>query len=173
MKTSACVLISLALSSCATRMPAMADLPPLQRLAEPERGTFASGRLAAGDMDAIQRSGIREVIDLSLDEETPGFDEAAAVRSRGMAYRNLPIGGAGDLTLDKVMAFDALLRSAGPSLLVHCASSNRVGAMAALRAAWVQGASAEQSIAIGKSWGLHGLETEVRARIQSGPAAAR
>lgn len=40
--------------------------------------------------------------------------------------------------------------------------------MAALRAVWVEGKPVEEAIAIGKAWGLRGLEAEVRRRIESG-----
>src|SRR5690606_38327465 len=52
----------------------------------------------------------------------------------------------------------------GPAL-VHCASGNRVGALAALRAAWLQGADEEAAIAEGRRWGLRSLETEVRSSL--------
>lgn len=58
-----------------------------------------------------------------------------------------------------------LLRDAGRPALVYCASGNRVGATAALRAVWVEGLPAEEAIAIGRDWGLKGLEDEVRRRI--------
>lgn len=132
---------------------------------------YTAGTLAEGDLAALQRSGIREVIDLTLDSETPGFDEAAAARAQGLAYRNLPIRGGASLTPANVRAFDDMLRAAQRPVLVHCASSNRVGAMAALRAAWVDGVDAEQAVAIGRAWGLKGLEAEVRARLQAGPGA--
>jgi uncharacterized protein (TIGR01244 family) len=151
----------------------MADLPALPHLAAPAPDTFTSGRLAEADIDPIKRSGIREVIDLTLDSETPNFDEAGAVRSRGMIYRNLPIEGAAGLTIENARAFDALLRSAERPVLVHCSSSNRVGALAALRAAWVLGASPEEAVAVGKAWGLKGLEAEVRSRLADDPGDGR
>jgi len=119
----------------------------------------------------VRDAGIRHVIDLTPDAETPGFDEAAAVRAAGLRYSNLPLRGAADLTRGNVLAFDALVRDAGRPLLVHCASGNRVGAMAALRAAWVEGRDAEAALAIGKAWGLKGLEGDVRQAL--GLPAAR
>jgi len=59
-----------------------------------------------------------------------------------------------------------LIRNAAHPIVVHCASSNRVGAMAALRAAWLQGQSADQAIETGKAWGLKSLEPEVRALLE-------
>ncbi len=173
MKTIGFALVALALAGCAGISPSVTEMPALPQLAEPARGIFTSGRLTDVDIASIQRSGIREVIDLTLDSETPDFDEAAAARSRGLVYRNLPIKGADGLSMENVMAFDALLRSAKRPVLVHCASSNRVGAMAALKAAWVDGATTEQAIALGKSWGLKGLEAEVQTRLQSGPVEDR
>jgi uncharacterized protein (TIGR01244 family) len=168
MKTIGFALLALALAGCAAISPSLSEMPALPHLAAPAPGVFTSGRLTDVDVASIQHSGIREVIDLSLDSETPDFDEAAAARSRGLLYRNLPIQGAGGLSLENVKEFDALLRSAKRPVLVHCASSNRVGAIAALKAAWLDGASTEQAIAIGKSWGLKGLEAEVRTRIEAG-----
>lgn len=169
MKTIMFAFVALALAGCAGISPALTEMPALPQLAEPARGVFTSGRLTDGDIASIERSGIREVIDLTLDSETPDFDEATAARSRGLVYRNLPISGANGLSLENVLAFDAMLRSAKRPVLVHCASSNRVGASAALKAAWVDGATPEQAIALGKSWGLKGLEAEVKARLESGP----
>lgn len=167
MKMIGSVLVALALTGCAAISPTVSEMPALPHLAEPAQGVFTSGRLTDADVTSIEQSGIREVIDLTLDSETPDFDEAAAARDRGLLYRNLPISGADGLSLENVKAFDALLRSAKRPVLVHCASSNRVGAIAALKAAWLDGASAEQAIAIGKSWGLKGLEAEVRTRLEA------
>ena len=113
------------------------------------------------------------MIDLTPDAETPDFDEAAAVRAAGLLYSNLPLRGAVDLTRENVMTFDALVRDAERPVLVHCASGNRVGAMAALRAAWVDGKQVDEAIATGKAWGLKGLEEEVRRRIEAGASHAR
>jgi rhodanese-related sulfurtransferase len=48
-------------------------------------------------------------------------------------------------------------------VLLHCASGNRVGAMLALRARWLQGKSADEAMAIGKASGMTGLAADVKA----------
>lgn len=159
---------ALALSGCATR-PVATELPAVANAVSPEPGVVSAGRLAPADIGRVHDAGIRQVIDLTPDAETPDFDEAAAVRAAGLAYSNLPLGGPADLTPANVQAFDTMLRAAKRPVLVHCGSGNRVGAMAALRAAWLEGRSAEDAIAIGKAWGLKGLEGEVRRRIELGP----
>ncbi|MBQ4854040.1 tyrosine-protein phosphatase [Rhodanobacter sp. B2A1Ga4] len=148
--------------------PEEAAMAGLAHVAFPAPHRVASGRLQAGDIATLKRAGIRQVIDLSLDSETPGFDEAAAVRAAGIGYHNLPIRGAGDLTRARVVQFDRLLRDAGDQpTLVHCASGNRVGAMIALRAALIDGLPAEAALAEGRRWGLKGLEPAVRERLQA------
>lgn len=158
--------IALVLIGCTTSM-SPTQVPRIAEAASPSPGVVSAGLLKPGDIGRLKEAGIQFVIDLTLDDETPDFDEASAVRSAGIDYSNLPISGAKDLTRENVIAFDRLLRNADRPVLVHCASGNRVGAMAALRAAWVEGKSEEDAIAIGKSWGLKGLEPQVRERIDS------
>src|SRR3546814_10189813 len=86
------------------------------------------------------------------------LEEEAEARTAGLVYSNLPLRGAVDLTRENVLAFDALVRDAKRPVLVHCASGNRVGAMAALRAAWVDGKEIDEAIATGKAWGLRSEE---------------
>ena len=146
----------LAVHAAAPAEAALADLP---NVSFPAPHRVASGRLQADDVAALQRAGIKQVIDLSVDSETPRFDEAAAMRAAGIDYHNLPIHGAADLTRNNVVQFDRLLHQAGTQeTLVHCASSNRVGAMIALR---------EAALAEGRRWGMKSLEPVVRERLQA------
>jgi len=148
--------------------PAEATLADLPNVSFPAPHRVASGRLQADDVAALQRAGIKQVIDLSVDSETPRFDEAAAMRAAGIDYHNLPIHGAADLTRNNVVQFDRLLHQAGTQeTLVHCASSNRVGAMIALRAALIDGKSSEAALAEGRRWGMKSLEPVVRERLQA------
>lgn len=153
--------------------PAQAALANLPNVSFPTPHRVASGKLQAADIAALKRAGIEQVIDLSVDSETPDFNEAAAVSAAGITYRNLPIAGTGALTRDNVAQFDQLLNDAGNQLtLVHCASSNRVGAMIALRAALIGGESSEAALAEGRRWGLQSLEPAVRERLQMWSGAA-
>ena len=138
--------------------------------ANPVGGIYTSGRISHDDIATLEAAGIRHVIDLAQDSETPDFDEAAAMRSAGIGYDNLPIAGPDALTRANVEAFDRLLAGAQAPVLVHCVSSNRVGAMAALRAAWIEGVPVEEAIATGRAWGLRSLEAAVRERLAVSPA---
>jgi len=165
-RNGAVFLVALALTGCASG--GAFRTPVLMHAAQPEPGIVTAGQLQPSDIARLKAAGVREVIDLTRDSETPEFDEAAAVRAAGIQYENLPIHGAAGLTEANVRAFDALIRNSAHPIVVHCASSNRVGAMAALRAAWLQGQRADQAIETGKAWGLKGLEPEVRALLERG-----
>lgn len=162
--------LTLMLAGCASRpVPPQAASPPaIANAAAPEPGVFTGGRFGAGEVPLLKESGVAHVIDLTQETESPDFDEEAALAAAGIAYSRLPIAGADGLTRENVVAFDRLLAAADEPVLVHCGSSNRVGAMAALRAAWLQGKGVEEALAVGRAWGLKGLEPAVRGRIEAG-----
>lgn len=167
-QTTIVAVLFVALTLVADVGTSAATVPEVENAVAPEPGIIAAGRLNREDITRLQNAGIQHVIDLTPDAETPDFDEAKAVRSVGIDYSNLPISGPADLTRENTLAFHDLLRMAQRPVLVHCASGNRVGAMAALRAAWIEGKSEDEAIAIGKAWGLKSLEPQVRERIQAG-----
>ncbi|MEO8010284.1 MAG: sulfur transferase domain-containing protein, partial [Dokdonella sp.] len=139
---------------------------------QPSATRYAAGQLRAEHIKALVDADVRRVIDLTTARETPGFDWRAAIEQAGMIYAALPIDGKGGLTRDNVRAFDALLSKAGEDItLVHCASANRVGALVALRAAWIDGATPEQAIAEGERWGLKGLRDTVALQLAERPTA--
>ena len=167
------LLLTLLSAVAAATTPLQDALARLPHVSFPASNRVAAGALQADDVALLKRAGIGEVINLREPGETPAFDEAAAMRAAGIAYRNLPIGGPADLTRANVEAFDRLLREAGATpTLVHCASSNRVGALIALRAAWIDHQPVDAALAEGRRWGLRSLEPAVRERLQAVPATA-
>lgn len=158
-----CAVTTVAVSAGEPPETALATLP---HVSFPAPHRVASGALQASDIAMLKQAGVGEVIDLRTAGETPDFDEAAAVRKAGIPYHSLPIHGADGLTRANVMRFDKLLSAAGDTTtLVHCASSNRVGAMIALRAALIDGQSTKAALAEGRRWGLKSLEPAVRERL--------
>jgi uncharacterized protein (TIGR01244 family) len=132
------------------------------------RGVVSAGQPDLAGLASARAAGIRHVINLRPATEDPSFDTAAAVHSLGLGYAALPIAGAADFSREKVAAFDALLREAGDGpVLVHCASGNRVGALMALRARWLEGASVEQAMEVGARAGLTKLAGTVRGLLET------
>lgn len=128
-----------------------------------------AGQPSEAELAAARAAGLQRVINTRPLSEDAGFDEAATAVRMGLVYHCLPIASAQDLTLDAVRRFDQLLTEAkDASLLVHCASANRVGALFALRAAWLQGLSAEAALELGRQHGMTKLEVAVQALLQRG-----
>jgi uncharacterized protein (TIGR01244 family) len=127
----------------------------------------SSGQPSIEALTKLASTGVRTVIDLRPDAETPDLDEKSVVEKSGVVYRSLPIAGKASLTRENVVAFDKLLAEAKQGeVLVHCASGNRVGAMMALRARWLQGKSPEEALAIGKAAGMTGLAADVKNLVE-------
>lgn len=95
----------------------------------PLPGIGAAGQPGPGAWDALAKSGARTVVDLRAPNEPRGYDEPAAVSAAGLEYVALPVT---QVTLSDAQ-FDTLrgiLRDpARRPIVVHCASSNRVGAL--------------------------------------------
>ncbi len=144
----------------ATDLPA--GLAGIQNLKHPSENLYTAGQPKADTFAAIANAGIRHVINLRPPAETPDFNEAAIATQQNMAYYNIPISGKGDLTRDNVKLLDQILNNIGDDkALLHCSSSNRVGALMALRAAWKNGASIEQAISEGERHGLTKMRSVV------------
>ena len=127
-----------------------------------------SGQPTPDQLALLPAAGVRHVIDLRPDGETPDLDERMVVVHLGLDYQSLPVSGAKDLTRQNVATFDEMLkRTEGEGVLMHCGSGNRVGAMLALRARWLQGKSAEEALAIGKAAGMTGLEADVKTLFEA------
>lgn len=129
----------------------------------PEDARISGGQPTAEQLRAAADAGVRHVIDLRPESEDAGFDEPALLQSLDVAYRRVPVAGAAGLTPQAVKALDQALDQAGDEpTMIHCASGNRVGAMMALRAHWLHGASAEDALKIGRDYGLTGMEPVVQ-----------
>ena len=133
----------------------------------PEDNCLCGGQPDQEQLKQAARDGLSRVINLRPPSEDHGFDEAAHAEQCGLAYHCLPIAGPDDLTLENVQRLHDLLELAGEEhTLLHCASGNRVGALMALRAAWLHDMSAEQALEVGRRWGLTKMEPTVAALLK-------
>ena len=129
---------------------------------------YVAGQPTAEDIAQFANSGGLNVINLRPPSETPDFNEAAVVTEAGMAYYNIPVAGAAGLTHENVELLDRLLaKLQSQKTLLHCSSSNRVGAMMALRANWLHDAGHDEALAIGKKHGLTKLQPQVERLLQN------
>lgn len=153
---------------------AVAEPPPSERLGIEPMLTPAPQRVVTGTLDAERLRAIHEadfahIVSLQPSAEHPDFDEAAQAAALGLQHHHRPISGAADLDREAAHWLNDVLADIGEEAAVlHCASGNRVGALVALRAAWIEGMADEAAIAKGKRWGLTGLEEAVRDRLSAG-----
>lgn len=126
----------------------------------PVDGMTAAGQPDEAAFKVFADSGYVAVIDLRTAGEARGLDESAVVEALDMDYVSLPIGPDG-ISFENARTLDELIKGYEDPVLVHCGSSNRVGALLALRAS-LQGADDEAALNAGREGGLTGLEGKVR-----------
>ena len=125
----------------------------------PAPNLLTAGQPTQADFEALAKAGVRHVIDLRPDAEDHGFDEAALAAKLGMRRTVIPVAGTGDITLETAKKLDAAMATTGGEpTLIHCASSNRVGALLAIRANKLQGQSVDDAMALGRAGGLTKME---------------
>jgi uncharacterized protein (TIGR01244 family) len=163
----------LALNACSVEKIAAPDSPAkvdleqivLTGKVEPVGNITPAGQPDAAALKVFADNGYAAVIDLRRPGEDRGLDEKAAVEGLGMTYVSMPIGGDG-INYESARALDELLAGFDEPVLLHCGSSNRVGALLALRAS-LAGADDEEALRIGLKAGLSSLEPAVRDALNS------
>lgn len=93
----------------------------------PVDGITAAGQPNRPALKVFAAKGYSTVIDLRTKDEDRGFKEAKFVEGLGMDYIAMPIDGSDEINFENARKLDELIKQAEGSVLVHCASSNRVG----------------------------------------------
>lgn len=139
-------------------------------LCTPQPDLLACGMPNEQDLQDAAKKGIKTIINLCPQEETPA-NESDLVAQLGMAYVNIPIRGAQDLTREAAQQLATLMDDcSNHPLLVHCRSANRVGALITLKEYWISGKSAEEALSLGRKAGLTKLEPGVVEIMRRNPA---
>jgi uncharacterized protein (TIGR01244 family) len=138
-------------------------IPQLRRLSDE---VWTSGQPDDAQLRAARDAGLKTVISLCPAGEC-GWDEKAVSESLGLRFASLPVGAACDLSAEASHKLHDLLETCEKPVLVHCGSSNRVGALFALKAFHVHGHAPEDALAHGRAAGLTGLENAVRSLLTS------
>jgi uncharacterized protein (TIGR01244 family) len=136
---------------------------------EPAPGLLTAGQITEAQLDGLARAGYTTFVSLRLsDEEGAGWEEAYA-SGHGVTFTRIPVAGAEGLTRENVEALDRVLDAAGNTpVVVYCGSANRAGALLALRARWLDGATPEEALAFGRAAGMTRLEPVVAQLLGSG-----
>jgi len=132
-------------------------------------GVVFAGQPTKETLEAAAKKGIKVVINLRRPEEMTKLtlDEKTTAESLGMKYLNVPM--STSLPKDDALksVLDLLADGKNNPVLLHCASSNRAGAIWALYSGTRKGESADAAIADGKAAGMtnEALEHIVRNRL--------
>jgi len=160
-----------AISSVRDAALAVATAQGVRNARMPVEGLITAGQPSEAQAAALRAAGVEHFVSLRpTSEDGAGWEEVLA-GTEGFEFDRLPISGAGSLTRENVEAFAAIMEKVGdePAVL-YCASSNRVGAMLALKAHWIDGESAEAALEFGQSAGLTSLESPVRELLGLEPS---
>ena len=141
------------------------DLEQVVRLGrvEPVDGVTMAGQPDVAALKVFAENGYVAVIDLRTKDEDRGLDEPAVVAGLGMEYVSMPID-RDDITIEKARELDALLDAYDEPVLLHCASSNRIGALIALNF-YDETGDAELALEMGRAAGMKSLEPLVRKML--------
>lgn len=130
-----------------------------------------AGQPTAEALAGYAASGVKVVVNLRTPEEMQklGLDERAIVEKAGMRYVQVPFGATPPKD-EELAAVMKLLGEAKPNakVLLHCASSNRVGYVWGLYQAKKKGVGVESAVAEAKKAGMKnpGLESGLRERLK-------
>jgi protein tyrosine phosphatase (PTP) superfamily phosphohydrolase (DUF442 family) len=129
----------------------------------PVPGLITAGQPTEEQFDALVEAGVTRFVSLRVAEERGAGWEEAHSAGADYDFDRLPISGADALTRENVEALAEILQEGGegPTVL-YCGSSNRVGALLALKAFWLDDVEAEAALEIGRAAGMTGMETAVR-----------
>ena len=129
---------------------ALGDVSPLHAFGH----VYLAGQPDAVELAQLRDRGVGTVIDLRLAREDRGYDEAGVATDLGLVYHALPWAGPDQLTDEVLDRGRALLGDAEGAVLLHCASSNRVGAIWIAWRVLDDGASLEEATAEARTAGL-------------------
>ncbi len=140
-----------------------ADLLPNGRFTED--GILVGGQPTPGQLQTLSDLGYSTVVNLRMPQENESTD-AASVESLGMDYEWIPVAGAQGVNETNARRLAEILKAADGPVVVHCASGNRVGALFAMKAFYVDGKSPEDALAAGRAAGLTRLEPIVEQKLE-------
>lgn len=120
----------------------------------PLEGVATAGQPSAAAWPELASAGYRTVVDLRTAEEARDHDEPASVRAAGLEYVPIPVSQPTlrDATFD---TFRELMRDpARRPIFVHCATSNRVGALLLPYFALDEGMRLDDALRLARDAGL-------------------
>jgi uncharacterized protein (TIGR01244 family) len=132
----------------------ISDWPGLPKLSR-SGDIYFGGQPTREAVEAAPQRGVKTVINLRSDKEVGalGYDEPALVRQLGMKYVAIPVTPS-TFGIDQADRLKEVLTQISGPVLIHCASSNRVGAVWALYLNRHRGVPLDEAIELGRKAGM-------------------
>jgi protein tyrosine phosphatase (PTP) superfamily phosphohydrolase (DUF442 family) len=138
----------------------------LRSFSMPRPNLLAAGQPTKEQFAQLAKLGVHVICLRLPDEVDTGWEEQQA-KELGAHFTRLPIDGQKGLTVDNAQKLaQAMAAADGGPTLVCCGSSNRVGAMLALKAFLIDKEPAADALALGKAAGLKALEPQVQEKLK-------
>lgn len=120
-----------------------------------DSGIYFGGQPTAAALATARKMGVKVVVNIRSDQEMAAldFDEAALVEQLGMEYVAIPVTPQTFGPADADALKDVLRKTSGP-VLIHCGSSNRVGALWAMYLQRHRSVALDDAIELGRKAGL-------------------
>lgn len=139
--------------SAAAQIPEKVDPGAIPNYRVLMPGLATAGQPTPEALRSLKEKGFKTVINLRTESEPGVREEEAAVKEQGLTYVWVPVSAA-TFSQEKVdQVRRALEDPAAGSILLHCASANRVGAVWTVIEAQ-RGKSYDEALAAGKTIGL-------------------
>ena len=137
----------------------------MKNAAQPFEHIITGGQPSLNDLKSLKAQGVTNIINLRGKGESVDFKESVEAKKMGFNYVSLEIADASAVSIDNAKKLDKLLKGMAGTTLVHCGSSNRVGALFAIKAVVVDGKSHDEAIVEGLNAGLKSLRQKTEAVI--------
>ncbi len=131
----------------------------------PRENLIVGGQPSIDDLRLLKEQGVESIVNLRQATEPNAYDEAIVAQQLGFSYYHIPLSDISTFTIEAAQSLKEVLDQNRPCL-VHCATGNRVGALIALVAFWLEGHKAEHAIELGLQSGLTIFQPQVTALMQ-------
>lgn len=133
----------------------------------PTANLITGGQPSQQDLEALKNQGVKTIINLRAEQEMQDLDEDDQVQELGLNYVHIPVAGPDDITFEVANTLhDAICEHEDQGkIFIHCASSNRVGALLAIRAYHKLDQTPGEAMDLGLKAGLTGLKQKVSSML--------
>jgi uncharacterized protein (TIGR01244 family) len=144
----------------------LAGNPGINNYYRPRPDIATAGQPTDEALADIQKAGFRTIINLRTESEG-SLEEKPKVEALGLAYHNIPVGSEG-ISKEDVALFEKILGdSKTHPVFIHCASSNRVGAMWFIHQVLGEGKDEASALEEAKKAGLKpNLESQAKGFVE-------